>query len=46
MPKTVEFGMYWEMYGRQTVDIPDDIDENDNESAGLDEDADINIIRK
>ena len=35
MPKTVEFGMYWKMYGRQTVDIPDDIDENDDESAGL-----------
>ena len=69
MPKTIEFGMYWEMYGRQTVDIPDDIDENDDdavkeyikkvwddiglpngnyidESARLDEDADINIVRK
>lgn len=25
MPKTVTFGMFYEMYGRVSIDIPDDI---------------------
>lgn len=27
--KTVEFGMVWQCYGRQTVELPDDIDSTD-----------------
>lgn len=29
MAKTVSFGMFWETYARQTITLPDDIDEND-----------------
>lgn len=32
MAKYITFGMYWEMYSRQTLPIPDDIDENDPEA--------------
>ena len=29
MSKYVSFGMYWQCYGRQTIEIPDDIDLKD-----------------
>ncbi len=33
MAKKVSFGMFWEVYGRQTIELPDDVDENDIEAV-------------
>ena len=31
--KKVSFGMYWQVYGRQAIELPDDIDETDIEAV-------------
>lgn len=31
MAKTVSFGMFWQSYGRQSVTLPDYVDENDKD---------------
>ena len=31
--KRVRFGMYWESYGHQDIELPDGIDENDHEAV-------------
>ena len=31
--KKVSFGMYWQSYGRQTIDLPDDIDTSDKDAV-------------
>ena len=31
--KTVTFGMEWTVYGPQTIELPDDIDENDEQAV-------------
>lgn len=31
--KKVTFGMYWQAYGRQTVDLPDHIDATDRKAV-------------
>ena len=33
MAKTVSFGMFWEAYGRQTIDLPDEIDANNQDAV-------------
>lgn len=33
MSNYVEFGMYWQEYGRQTVRLPDDVDPKDEEAV-------------
>lgn len=33
MAKKVSFGMHWEMYGRQTIELPDDINAEDDEAV-------------
>ena len=33
MAKTVSFGMYWQSYGRQTIDLPDEIDASNQEAV-------------
>ena len=33
MAKHVNFGMFWQEYGRQTIELPDDIDEKDEDAV-------------
>lgn len=33
MSATVSFGMFWQVYARQTVNLPDDIDPDDDEDV-------------
>ena len=33
MAKTVSFGMFWQSYGRQTIDLPDEIDASNQEAV-------------
>ena len=33
MAKHVNFGMFWQVYGRQTIELPDDIDEKDEDAV-------------
>ena len=33
MAKYVKFGMFWQVYGRQTIELPDDIDEHDEKAV-------------
>ena len=33
MAKHVNFGMFWQVYGRQTIELPDDIDETDEDAV-------------
>lgn len=33
MAKYVNFGMFWQEYGRQTIELPDDIDEKDEDAV-------------
>lgn len=33
MSKRVRFGMFWQEYGYQEIDLPDDIDDTDDEAV-------------
>lgn len=33
MPKIVEFGMHWEVYGRQRIKLPDYVDSTDEDAV-------------
>ena len=33
MAKTVSFGMFWQVYGRQEIELPDDVNATDEDAV-------------